>query len=196
MLSRGSPPRFQAIHRPAKLKRHDHLKRSSVRRTLGSRNIETAVSFRRVVDPGRAPVALHGRRSIDACWLLRRVLSPMRDGSLVAPFEQTPHDRAMRAGHHESLHCRLIDPKRAGPEGIARLAQDADTEVAPGVSRLQRRPECREEKRREILPRPHAQTRYRHKRHVLLRNGRGRNIASPVKARLYRIEQVWTASQL
>ena len=36
MLSRGSPPRFQAIHRPAKLKRQDHLKRSSVRRTLGA----------------------------------------------------------------------------------------------------------------------------------------------------------------
>src|SRR5260370_16850158 len=62
---------------------------------IGSRNIETAVSFRRGVDPGRAPVALHAPMDFLPCRLLRPVLSPMPDGNPVPPLPQTPHNPAM-----------------------------------------------------------------------------------------------------
>src|ERR1700738_3727914 len=99
------------------------------------------------------------------CWLLSKVLSPARNGRLVAPFEQFWHDGAVCAGHHEGLHSGLVAPERACPEGVVSFAQYADGKIALGPPRLQRRPECRDEECREVSPRPHAQTRNRDQRH-------------------------------
>jgi len=135
----------KAIHRPAKLKAARSPEAQLCATHIGSRNIETAVSFRRVVDTGRAPVALHAPMDLLPCRLLRRVLSPMRDGSL------SHHSSKRRmigrcAPDTMKASLQVHRSKASGSRRYCAPRADADPEVAPGVSRLQRRPECREER--------------------------------------------------
>ena len=41
---------------------------------------------------------------------LRRILLPMRDGRLIAPFDETRHRLSVRARHHERPHCGFVVP--------------------------------------------------------------------------------------
>jgi hypothetical protein len=102
-----------------------------------------------------AALAPHPPMRFFPVWFLIAILCPVHDGGFVTPFEQFRHGRAMRARGHEGSHGGLVGPDRARPKGVARVAQNTESKVAIGPPRLRRRPERRDEKRREVSPRPH-----------------------------------------
>src|ERR1700689_3777284 len=88
---------------------------------------------------------------------LRRFLSPMGDGSLVAPLRQATHNLAMDSREHISLHGLLGVPDRAGPKLIVDIAQDGNNETPLSGLGLLRRAESLDEKRRKVTPRSHPE---------------------------------------
>jgi len=88
---------------------------------------------------------------------LRRFLSPMGDGSLVAPLRQAAHDLAMNSGEHIGLHSLLGVPDRAGPKRIVGIAQDGNNETPLSGLGLLRRAESLDEKRRKVAPGSHSE---------------------------------------
>jgi len=88
---------------------------------------------------------------------LRRFLSPMGDGSLVAPLGQAAHDLAMNSREHISLHGLLGVPDRAGPKRIVGITEDGNNETPLSGLGLLRRAESLDEKRRKVTPRSHPE---------------------------------------
>src|ERR1700679_2130645 len=88
---------------------------------------------------------------------LRRFLSPMGDGSLVAPLGQAAHDLAMNSREHISLHGLLGVPDRAGPKRIGGHKEGRNNGAPPGRLGLLARAESLEEKRRKVTPRSHPE---------------------------------------
>ena len=114
----------------------------------------------------RAPALReHPAMRLEPGWNFERVLRPVRNGCLVAPFQKPRHHLAVCARHHEGAHRRVILPQRPRPKRKVRIGQQGNREVPGRCLGLPRRAQRVEREDRQIVQRPYAKPRDRYQRH-------------------------------
>lgn len=91
-----------------------------------------------MVDFGGATFGFEAGVGFEPRWQGVGFLGPMNEGGFVAPVKEFAHGAAVSARDHEALHGGFGGPECDGPESLAAIGEEFESEIAFGARGLPR----------------------------------------------------------